>query len=267
MPFIEVVHNRELGNIEPAHVSKYLAACAERGNQPQTISSNVKLLSGFFKWAIDMGYTERYPIRQAHRPRVPAPPPPRILSDAEWGRIEEAIEGLRYDRTKILARGAMAMLRYLGLRKGEILDAKVADLDLARWRLQVKGKGRKVRIMPIPHPARVPIVRLWEFAVAEGSSWLMPSRRAKRLGQTALHRMWKTLLSLAGLPASIRIHDARHSYAVGFIERGESLEVIRLLLGHASLQTTQVYVRALPRDRLMGEAVERRFRKEKEEDE
>jgi integrase len=262
-PFLRVAGNKDLSNIGPPDVTAYRQCCAEKGNSLSTILSNVKLLSGFWKWLIDQGYTEKYPIRQIHRKKAPPPAPPRILTGEEWDRLEAACQRVVYKRSCVMAAGFLAMLRYMGLRKGEIQGALIADLDVVNLTLRVMGKGRKVRIMPMPERALPVITAAAEESRHSGSEFILSSRTGEQIGQAALHRFWKELLHLAGLPSTIRIHDGRHSYAVLAAESEVPVPIVQALLGHARIDTTQRYLVGLDVERAKPGAVKKMFGEKK----
>ena len=151
------------------------------------------------------------------------------------------------------------MLRYLGMRKEECRLARIDDLDFSKQEIRIRGKGGKIDIAPLPAQTIPALERCVSMAKALKCPWLLPSREGKPIGKSGLHRLWKRILENAGLPQVIRIHDARHSYAVGYLESGESVKTIQLLLRHASLATTETYLRGLDEERLKRNAVNRRF--------
>lgn len=264
LPFLRVAGNKDLSNIGPADVTAYRASCAKRGNGLSTILSNIKLLSGFWRWCQENDLTKlSSPIRQIHRKKAPPPAPPRILSPEEWDRLEAVCQKVLYKRSRIMAAAFVAMIRCMGLRKGEAQDARIADLDVVNMTLKVMGKGRKIRVMPMPERALPPILAAAEESRQTVSEWILSSRSGEQIGQAALHRTWKTLLRLAGLPPTIRLHDCRHSYAVLAAESEIAMPIVQALLGHSQLSTTQRYLAGLDVEKLKPKAVEKMFGEKK----
>ncbi len=85
-------------------------------------------------------------------------------------------------------------------------------------------------------------------AERHASEWVFSSRAATPISVHNLHnRSWKPLLERAGLPASARMHDLRHSAATLLLSKGVAVKVVSEMLGHADVSTTlSIYAHALP---------------------
>ena len=130
-----------------------------------------------------------------------------------------------------------------GMRVAELCGLDVDDLDLDRGVVTVTGKGSKQRQVLV-HDACVAAVRAWLAGpraamatadVAGGRALL------QRAGQPARARGTSAASSTAGRRCPTHPHALRHSFATHLLDGGADLRVVQELLGHASLQTTQVY--------------------------
>ena len=129
-----------------------------------------------------------------------------------------------------------------GLRVAELCGLDVDDLDLARRVVTVTGKGSKQRQVLI-HDRCAEAIRAWLGAPRSAmaredspSGALFYNRRGNRLGPRDVRR----LLDRRS-PVPTHPHALRHSFATHLLDGGADLRVVQELLGHASLQTTQVY--------------------------
>ncbi len=129
-----------------------------------------------------------------------------------------------------------------GLRVAELCGLDVADLDLGRRVVTVTGKGSKQRQVLI-HDRCADAVRAWLAGPREAlmgsespAEALFVNRRGHRLGPRDVRR----LLDRRS-PVPTHPHALRHSFATHLLDGGADLRVVQELLGHASLQTTQVY--------------------------
>lgn len=262
--FLEIAGNKTLENVNPFDVSAYLADCRRRGNKRSTRDTNVKQLSGFWTWLQENEITEkRSPIRSIHRFRGITHAPPKTISEEEWPRIRAACETYVKPYERARAAGVVAIAEYTGMRKSEITGLTVDDVDWAKKRFRVKGKGSRVRWQPIPEVANGPITQLWNWSLASGFKYLVSSSQGNRMSDSSFHNMWARILRKAGVP-HVPFHSTRHSYAVRFARSGHGLKVIQALLGHASLTTTETYLRALDVEEQKIEAVRKEFEYEKE---
>jgi site-specific recombinase XerD len=134
-----------------------------------------------------------------------------------------------------------------GLRCQEVLDLRLRDINLGSREIRVKGKGRKVRVIPVGEVALVALERylrevrsgLVKDALQEDHIFL--SRSGRPLSSSDVQRRLARYLARAGAPRGTSPHTLRHSFATHLLEGGADLRVIQEMLGHSSLRTTQVY--------------------------
>ncbi len=143
-----------------------------------------------------------------------------------------------------------------GLRIGELAAAELGNLNLRRGEVRVLGKGRKERIGLLGRPAREALAAY----LADGRPALLArnavpdaapvevflNHRGDPLGVRGLRSRLDRLTRLAGLPEGITPHTLRHSFATHLLDGGADLRVVQELLGHESLQTTQIYTHVSP---------------------
>lgn len=175
---------------------------------------------GFYKWAHGTGLTDEWiaeDLDSVHVPMgLPRPAPETVVAS-----VKRQPERVRF----------MAMLAaHAGLRAGEI--AVVHSRDLRGDLLTVHGKGRRERIVPIEHPELLRMLQRVE-------GWAFPNLRT-RGPLTAGHV--SRLLSEA-MPTGWTAHNLRHRYATAAYDGSMDLLAVAELLGHASVQTTQIYVK------------------------
>ncbi|WP_300345521.1 tyrosine-type recombinase/integrase [Nesterenkonia sp.] len=195
-----------------------------------TLRSHRSALTGFYQWGLTTGRIDTDPTRalpsiKQKRPK-PRPIPGRIIQKA----LNEASE-----RERLMIK----LGRYLGLRACEIAVVHRDDLieDLMGWSLVVHGKGGHQRVVPVDDKTIIERV-----AAADG--YCFPGAVNGHLSAARVSE----LLSEA-LPAGYTGHQLRHTFASTIYERTRDVRVVQELLGHASLNTTQIYT-AVPNDYL-----------------
>ncbi len=157
---------------------------------------------------------------------------------------------------------AFRLLFYTGLRLGELLTLRWADVDLADRLLLVRRglsagqetlpKGRRHRFVPLPTPAVVALARLADREeFLEPDDYVLCNRFGRRLDASALRRRYKRGCAAAGL-RPVRLHGLRHA-AGSLVARTTDAVFVRDFLGHAKLTTTDRYLSA----KLMPEEFER----------
>jgi len=127
-----------------------------------------------------------------------------------------------------------------GVRLAELAALDVGDFDLHDECVRVLGKGSKERVCPVGSLAAAAIHRYRnEARVMEGPLFLSKLRR--RLTTRAISDLFKKYHVLSGIPVHLSPHKLRHSFATHLLDAGADLRSVQMLLGHASLSTTQIY--------------------------
>lgn len=229
---------------------RYLAFMATTGKSRRTIARRASALRRYFDWLRRRGRITADPAArltaprgEGRLPRVLRPDELRVLlrdppddAAAAAGGPEPTALDLRDD-------AVLEVLYGSGLRVAELVGIDLDELDLARGRVVVLGKGRKQRTVPLGEPA-VAAVRRWldegraQLVVAEvtpaGAVFL--NQRGKRLTPRDAHRIVDRRADAPTHP-----HALRHTFATHLLDGGADLRVVQELLGHADLATTQRY--------------------------
>lgn len=168
-------------------------------------------------------------------------PRQRYLSNEELPRLTAALTTLA-DRQ---AADVIRLLLLTGARKGEVLAAKWADIDLTEGRWSKPGhstKQQRDHIAPLNGPARALLSRIREAQDQKNPhrlpTFVFPGRYDGH--REGIRRAWDATLKAAHI-TGLRIHDLRHSYASLAVGAGFSLPIIGSLLGHSVPATTQRY--------------------------
>lgn len=233
---------RQFESLKARDVRSFLAARREDGLSDASIARLLSAIKSFYRWLgaahdvenAEIGYLQG-PKRAQRLPRpVSAPAALDLIAEAE-GAAAEPWVGARDAAVLTLLYGA-------GLRISEALSLTGADAP-APERLRIKGKGNKVRIVPL-----LPIVRkaINDYAsmtpyVPGKTQALFRGVKGRPLGARAVQALVQRLRGALGLPDTATPHALRHAFATHLLSNGGDLRSIQTLLGHASLSTTQVY--------------------------
>ncbi len=237
------LHHSNLLEAERAAIFDYLAKRVEEGRKAR---SNARLLSSLRRF-----YMSRVPREGCPDPTalISAPKLPRGLPKAlSEANIEALLIAPDPDTTLGLRDRTLLELMYAcGLRVSELVRLPYAAVNLRQGIIRVHGKGGKDRLIPMGEIAQDWLERyLREARPALARGATPEALLLTRLGQGMTRQMaWyliKRHAQAVGIPSSrISPHVLRHSFATHLLNHGADLRTLQMLLGHASLSTTQIY--------------------------
>ena len=229
----------------------------------KTVNLHLSVLSGFCRYLVREGELGSNPVRLVARPRQPKQLPVFYRSesmqayfrDTEFQAGKEALDILLQSGEKArkdfydkrLSRMIISLLFGTGIRRSELIGLRRDSVDAGRRVLRVRGKGDKMREIPLV-PSLYEEISLYlqaadsVFGVAAADGPLLRTYSGSPLYPVFVDRVVKS--ALGGVPdISVRKspHVLRHTIATELLDDGADLNSIKELLGHSSLAATQVY--------------------------
>ncbi|MDR1607753.1 MAG: tyrosine-type recombinase/integrase [Deltaproteobacteria bacterium] len=213
------------------------------------IGRALSALNSFYAWLIAEGQLEHNPAQSVQRPKTPKKKP-LFLTPREVLELLESVQDQEGEPHWLRDQAALELLYSAGLRVGELVALDISDLDLTQGRVLVRqGKGAKDRLVPVGLPAIEALKKylapraldLKARANKKAISPLFLGSRGQRLGDREVRRLLDRRLALAGLDNRYHPHSLRHSFATHLLSNGADLRAIQEMLGHQSLEATQLY--------------------------
>lgn len=242
--------------LTPADVREYRQWLVSRDAAPASVNRRLAALRAFAQWSRG----EALDVRGVEEQKLA----PRWLDRREQFALvresERALNAARTAAAKTQAlrdRAILLLLLHSGLRIGELCALRLSDLELSerKGRLIVRaGKGAKRREIPLNGTARQGLRAWLEVRAEAAGEALFVGRRGDALTPAGVHRRLADLARRAGIEG-LSPHTLRHTFAKNLVDAGVGLERVAALLGHASLNTTRLYV--TPSERDLERAVER----------
>lgn len=252
--FLQWCHERDLTN--PNDITKpilesfqrWLYRYRQKNGKPLGVTtqrSRLGAVQRFFAWLCRENHLAANPAADLELPRKPAKILPKALGPDELAELFSLpdtgdVLGLR-DRTML------ETLYSCALRRSELTRLDLEDIDLSRRVLTVrKGKGGKSRVVPLGERAVYWLTRYLErsrprLEVELSERALFISGYGDRLNPNYLGNWVKRMLGKAGIDKPGSCHLLRHSCATHMHDNGADIRFIQQLLGHARLDTTQIY--------------------------
>jgi len=147
----------------------------------------------------------------------------------------------RKDELKYRDQAIIELLYASGVRVSELVNIKMSAIDLKNRTVRVLGKGRKERIVMFSKSCQSTIVDYLQNHKTFESEYLFVNSKGQQLTTRGVEYILKEIQNKCGVQLGLYPHLFRHTFATHFLEGGADLRVIQELLGHESINTTQVY--------------------------
>ena len=218
----------------PDHIRQYQAYLLhERKLAVGTVVAQTAGLRFFFVRTLK----RRFPPDSIPYPKYTHYRTPRVLSPDEVGRLIEAAGNLQ-------ARAILMALYSTGMRRSELVHLRVEDIDSERMVIHIrKGKGGKDRDVPLCPKLLETLREYWRWK--KPKTWLFPGQpraSGEHLTDKAVWYACADAARHAGFKKRVSPHMLRHSFATHLLEDGADLPTIQMLLGHADLEATSIYL-------------------------
>ncbi|NOY86955.1 MAG: site-specific tyrosine recombinase XerD [Deltaproteobacteria bacterium] len=234
----------EPGKVRSGDVMSFISEMRRSGRSPRSIRRMVVSIRGFHRHLVAEGASEANPTENMGAMQVPRHLP-GVLSIRD---VENLLN--QPDTTTgsgIRDRAILETLYAAGLRVSELTRIKDEEISFDAGYVRVTGKGSRERLAPL---GAVAILWLQKYRLEVRpdllkknlSPFLFPGRGGRgAISRQAVWQKVKAYAQTAGLTTAISPHTFRHSFATHMLEGGADLRSVQILLGHASIVTTQIY--------------------------
>ena len=214
----------------------------DAGKMPATVNRGLSAIRTFYRFALSRNLVAKDPARSISGPKK-SKPLPQFVREAEMDQLfDETLQGEQYNNVR--ARTILLLFYETGIRLGELVGLNNEDVDLAAMQLKVTGKRDKQRIVPFGDELAQALgdyMSLRDHEVGSRSSALFLTDKGERMSRCQVQYLVKKHLSEVTTLKKRSPHVLRHSFATAMLNNGAGLESVKKLLGHESLNTTEIY--------------------------
>ncbi len=224
--FFEFI-KKPIDEIETSDVKLYLShLLQDKKSAASTVSLARSAILFLFTEVLDK------PLKSIKTPKIPKKLPVVATKD-ELSAV--------FDTLPLKSRLLVQLIYAAGLRVSEVVTLTVNDLEIAEGHGWVRdGKGGKDRLFIIPEGLGNEIQKyLAKRKISSG--FVFPGREDRRMTTRNVQKIVKEAVKRAQITKKLSPHKLRHSFATHLLESGNDIRIIQELLGHANLQTTQIY--------------------------
>ena len=261
--FVRFLDGEEILNIEDITAEVMLAYQEDlafrltAGGKLLAIRSQDKPLSvarGFARYAHEQDYLVSDPGKKIKPPRKPKTLPRGIMSQQEVKKVIDATD--MHESRGYRNRIVLEILYDTAIRRQEICNIKISDIDLDEGYVHIRGgKGNKDRVTPVSKRV-CDLIGNYILAVrpafikGKDDGYLILNRWGQKMDATGMG-IWsivKRYVRLAGIDKNVSPHTFRHTCATHMLKNGAPVRHIQDMLGHESLESTQIYTRVTIND-------------------
>jgi integrase/recombinase XerC len=233
-------------SINTKQVRNWVVCLVENKQQASSIKRKVSALKTFFKTLQINGIIKNNPADKISTPKIPERLPKFISEKSITQLYENKVELFEDTYDGQLQFIIIELLYGTGIRRDELINIKLTDINWAKKELKILGKGNKERILPLGKEiinllSEYVEIRNSKIENSEVFTYLLITSKGEKLYPNYVYRTVKKYLSLCSTVEKKSPHILRHSFATHLSNNGAKLNDIKELLGHSSLASTQIY--------------------------
>ena len=214
----------------------------EDGAVAATVNADLASVKTFFRFALARKMVDRDPAHTLKGPKKQKPLP-QFVKESEMNKLIDEEEWSE-EYKDVRARTIIILLYETGIRRSELTGLNEQDVDFESRQMKVTGKRNKQRIIPFGEELAIELRHYMEVRdqkVVRKSEALFLNAHGERMTGDQVYIDVKSNLSRVTMIKKRSPHVLRHSFATAMLNHEAGLESVRRLLGHESLETTQIY--------------------------
>lgn len=238
--FISATEGTEdLKKVDKKIIRNFIVSLSEKKIQKRSINRKLSSLRSFYLYLLKIGEIQVSPLETI--------PSLKFYAEKQIPISEEEMEDLgeilEKEPENLLEKLIIETLYQTGMRKSELCNILLEQVDFSKSEIFVKGKGNKQRVVPISENL---LKQMREYMVIrkpneDSGIYFFVRENGKKLSEKFVYSVVNRYLSLITLKKKKSPHILRHSFATHVLNNGAEISKVKKILGHSSLASTQVY--------------------------
>jgi len=238
--------NQEFGNesiatVHYAQIRNWIVSLVNSKISNRTINRKVSSLKSFYKFLQKIKQIEINPLakHQALKVLKQVQVP---FSEKEIFSVLNTVDK-EGDFESVRNKLIVELFYSTGMRRNELINIKITDIDDVNETVKVLGKRNKERYIPLLNSVRESLKKYGKFRgeIDSKESYLFLTKNGKKIYDTLVYRVINNYFSAVSSKVKKSPHVIRHSFATHLLNEGADLNAVKELLGHSSLASTQIY--------------------------
>lgn len=240
--YLKEIYTTSIDKANHTMIRSWLVEELNKGNSARTVNRKITTLKSFYKYLI-----KEHKIKQNPTLKIPSSKIskklPQFVGLADMNKL---LDKLKFEKNFSAYRDKLIIEVFYstGIRLSELINIKLTDVDPLKNQIKVLGKRNKERLVPLTKELQKSIEGYMSFRMKEKAidrSYLFITDSGKKLNPSMVYRKVNELLKGVTTLEKKSPHVLRHTFATHMLNNGADLNVIKELLGHASLSATEVY--------------------------
>lgn len=235
-------------NLEDADsdiIRSWVEDMMDRGHKATYTCKKLSAVKSLYRYALRQGIMKKDPAHSVSGPKKEKVLP-TFLKEAEADKLFDQLEWDMDDIRDVRARTLLLLLYSTGIRRAEVVALRDRDVNLLTHEIKVTGKRRKQRIVPLggeisAELQRYTKLRNEEIPATDATEALFRNDKGKQMTGDNVYAIVHKYLSRVTTQKKRSPHVLRHSFATAMLNHEAKLGGVQKLLGHESLDTTQIY--------------------------
>jgi site-specific recombinase XerD len=236
--FVSFVGNKMMDKVIALDIESY-KAFRLKSVSAVTVNIELRSIKAFFGLAYRWDVIPKHPFKAVTMLRIPEHDPIYLKKDDFFALLRAT--------TKPWLKNLIVIAVNTGLRRGELVNLKWEHIDLEKRILKVANtaqfqtKSKRERFVPLNLTA----MALMEV-IPKRSEFVFIGDRGRKLDDEEVSRRFKDAVTAAGLNPGLHLHSLRHTFATWLVQNGAGIYEVQKLLGHSTIQMTQIYTHLQP---------------------
>ena len=235
--------NSNISTVNYSQIRPWIVELVDQGISNRTINRKISSLKTYYKFLLKTSQIDKNPLAK-HQPLKVAKKLQIPFSSQEVDLVLSDFVDMQ-DFESVRDKLIVELFYATGIRRIELIELKLSNIDIDRNQIKVLGKRNKERYLPllasVVETLQVYLKLRSQLEEARLIPYLLVTKKGVKIYETLVYRIINSYFSKASTKVKKSPHILRHSFATHLLNEGADLNAVKELLGHSSLAATQVY--------------------------